>query len=448
MLVTSYYFYMSWNPKYVVIILGTTVISYIAGLLVEKYDSKKIKKLILLSTLFICLGVLFIFKYSIFTLNSLIGAASLFGLSMQPLTYRVMLPVGISFYTFQTISYVIDVYNKKIPAEKHFGIYATFVSFFPQLVAGPIERSTNLLPQITSKKVFNYDKAIYGFRQILWGFFKKIAVADVLATYVNRAYEKIDNCTGLDLSAAILLFTIQIYCDFSGYSDIAIGSAKLLGIDLTTNFLSPYFSTSVKEFWSRWHISLSTWFKDYVYIPLGGNRCTKLRNSFNLLVTFIVSGLWHGANWTYIFWGTLHGGVQVFERITLGKRKKNTKNRFTKIVCWISVFIFINLAWVFFRASTISDAFLLLKRFFISFSNLHSFTGTNIGLGKKKRIYILIVISIISAFDYYSLKKDFIEKMKSMPTVVCFLIEYIILAFVLYTLYTGVNANPFVYFQF
>ena len=258
LLVSSYYFYMSWNPEYVVLIFLTTAVSYGAALGIER--APKAKKWILLLALGICLGVLFVFKYFNFFSASVTGLLSLLAIPMHPVTVSLLLPVGISFYTFQTLSYVIDVYRGEIPAERNFGVYAAFVSFFPQLVAGPIERTGNLLPQITSRKTFDYQKASYGLKLMAWGFFKKLAVADVLGKYVDAAYGSLELCTGFDLFAAIFFFTIQIYCDFSGYSDIAIGTAKLLGIDLMTNFKSPYFSLSIKEFFSRWHISLSTLF--------------------------------------------------------------------------------------------------------------------------------------------------------------------------------------------
>ncbi len=303
LLIASYYFYMSWDPKYIVLILFTTAISFIAALLIEKFESIKTKKLILIISIMLCLAVLLYFKYFNFFVNSFVMIFDIFAIKLHPITVSVLLPVGISFYTFQTLSYVIDVYKENVKAEHNFGIYATFISFFPQLVAGPIERTSNLLPQIKSEKKFNYESATYGLKLMVWGFFKKLAIADVVSVYVDRAYSSLHTCTGFDLVVALFFFTIQIYCDFSGYSDIAIGTAKLLGINLMTNFKSPYYSLSIKEFWGRWHISLSTWFRDYVYIPLGGNRCSKLKRDRNLILTFLASGLWHGANWTYIVWG-------------------------------------------------------------------------------------------------------------------------------------------------
>lgn len=298
LLIASYYFYMRWNYKYVVLILFTTIVSYSVALLLEQTKNQVLKRMYVVLSLMLCLGVLFVFKY----FNFAMGTLSRF-IVFEPRYLDLLLPVGISFYTFQTLSYVIDVYRGDIAAERNFGIYAAYVSFFPQLVAGPIERPSNLLPQIKEDHVFNIENADYGVRLILWGLFKKMLIADNLAVFVDLVFEDIYSYSGGAILIATLFFTIQIYCDFSGYSDIARGSAKLFGIELMENFKSPYFSTSVKDFWGRWHISLSSWFKDYLYIPLGGNRVKKIRNCVNVLITFLVSGLWHGANWNFVVWG-------------------------------------------------------------------------------------------------------------------------------------------------
>lgn len=276
-LVSSYYFYMSWNAKYVVLILFTSVVSYTSARLIEMEESKRKKKNILIVTSVLCLGVLFFFKYFNFFSESITSLLGVSAIHLSPITIKLLLPVGISFYTFQTLSYVIDVYRGDVPAERHFGYYAAFISFFPQLVAGPIERTSNLLLQIKAKHQFDYDQATYGLKLIAWGFFKKIVLADALSKYVSTVYDTRQNFSGFALVLATLFFTLQIYCDFSGYSDIAIGTAKLLGINLMINFKNPYFSQSIKEFWSRWHISLSTWFRDYIYIALGGNRVGKVK---------------------------------------------------------------------------------------------------------------------------------------------------------------------------
>lgn len=302
-LAASYYFYASWNAKYIFLILFTTVISYIAARLLEVANSRKKKRGILIGTVFLCLGILFFFKYFNFFIESVTAFLSLFSIQVSPVLLDILLPVGISFYTFQTLSYVIDVYKGNAPAEHHFGYYAAYISFFPQLVAGPIERTGNLLPQIKEEHKFDYYQATYGLKLMAWGYFKKVVIADTLSQYVSIVYDSPLEFHGFALILASVFFSIQIYCDFSGYSDIAVGTARLLGINLMTNFKSPYFSQSVKEFWSRWHISLSTWFRDYVYIPMGGNRVGKAHYIFNLLTTFLVSGLWHGANWTFLLWG-------------------------------------------------------------------------------------------------------------------------------------------------
>lgn len=446
LLISSYYFYMSWNPKYVTLILYTTIVSYAAAILLEKNDNKNIRKCILGGVLISCLGVLFFFKYFNFISESLVNLSGFFSIKLHPITLDLLLPVGISFYTFQTLSYVIDVYRGDVKPEHNLGIYATFIVFFPQLVAGPIERTTNLLPQIKSEKKFDYELAMYGARQILWGLFKKVAVADVVAVYVDKAYSDLSQCSGMDLWVAVFLFTIQIYCDFSGYSEIAIGSAKLLGINLISNFKSPYFALSVKEFWSRWHISLSTWFRDYVYIPLGGNRCSKLKNYINLIVTFLVSGLWHGANWTFVIWGGIHGLAQVIEKIM--KLERREKGRIQKLFSWICVFVFCNVAWVFFRADNLSDALFIISNLFGRLLDVKTFTYSNIGLDRWNILYMGIVISIVGVYDYLSMKKDIIEIIKNRNIFIRLLLEYALVILIGYALINSTGENSFVYFQF
>ena len=356
--VASYYFYMSWNAKYVFLILGTTAVTYFAAICIEITENLKTKRLILAASLVICLGVLFIFKYLNFIFEMVSSVMSVFAIKMDPLMVRLLLPVGISFYTFQTLSYVIDVYKGEISAEHHFGYYATFISFFFLLVAGPIERASNLLPQIKEKHLFDDQLAMDGAKLMLIGYFKKMVVADNLAVYVDRIYDSVKMQHGFSLFLATALFAIQIYCDFSGYSDIARGTGKLLGIRLMENFKAPYLSASIHEFWSRWHISLSSWLKDYVYIPLGGNRRGAVRTSINLLVTFFVSGLWHGANITFVVWGLIHGIFQLIEN-ALGLSRKQSKGIVRGLRVALTLLI-ICLAWVFFRAQTVSDAVYVL----------------------------------------------------------------------------------------
>ncbi len=447
--IASYYFYMSWNIKYVVLILFTTFVSYLSAILVEKQDTKKKKKFILTVTALLCLGVLFFFKYFNFVSESIASVLSLFSIKLHPLTLKLLLPVGISFYTFQTLSYVIDVYRGDIKAEKHFGYYATFIAFFPQLVAGPIERTSNLLPQIKAKHEFDYNKATYGLKLMAWGFFKKMVIADGLSTYVSAIYDAPFKFKGFSLLLATLFFAIQIYCDFSGYSDIAIGSAKLLGIDLMTNFKSPYFSQSIKEFWSRWHISLSTWFKDYIYIPLGGNRVSKLRCSFNLIVTFLASGLWHGANWTYVIWGGIHGLGQAIENLLLPKGKLKSKG-FIKFIRIVLVFIFVSFTWIFFVSNTLADANYVLTNWYKGIGFLSSYISNgfvDMGLGGTNFLFLIPSLLLLGVYDYFSINNDVISCVSNKSLIVRWIIYVLFIVWLIISLPYS-NLNEFIYFQF
>lgn len=447
LLVSSYYFYMSWNPKYVVLILFTTIVSFTAGIMMEKHQNSKYKKIILIIAALLCLGVLFFFKYFNFVSESISALLGNFAIKLNPITISLFLPVGISFYTFQTLSYVIDVYNGKIKAEHHFGYYATFVAFFPQLVAGPIERTDNLLPQIKEKKFFNYNQATYGLKLMMWGFFKKLCIADSIAVFVDSVYTSLESNTGFPMLFAVLGFSVQIYCDFSGYSDIAIGTAKLLGINLMTNFKSPYFSSSIREFWSRWHISLSTYFRDYVYIPLGGNRQGKIRHNINLMITFLISGLWHGANWTFVIWGGIHGIAQIVEN-TFIKRQRDIKNNniIWKTISIIVVYVFCTLAWVFFRADNITDAVFVLVHIFDGLSGGKHYFNNSIGLNYYHGVKLGILITILVIYDYLSLKFDVIDMISKQKSLFRWTI-YILLVMLVF-LFATVNSNSFIYFQF
>ena len=303
LLAASYYFYMSWNIKYLILILTSTIITYFSGIFIANTEMPSKRKIILALSLISNLSILFFFKYFNFTIDSINGILNTFNSGIGLPNMKFLLPVGISFYTFQALSYSIDVYRDKIKPEKHFGIYALYVSFFPQLVAGPIERSGNLIPQLKKKHTFEYNRVTDGLKLMLWGYVKKVVVADRLAIVVNNVYNNVHSYEGASLVLATVFFGIQIYCDFSGYSDIAIGAAHTMGYDLTDNFKRPYYSKTISEFWRRWHISLSTWFKDYLYIPLGGSRVSILRYYFNIFITFLISGLWHGANWKFAIWG-------------------------------------------------------------------------------------------------------------------------------------------------
>ncbi|MBO4384556.1 MAG: MBOAT family protein [Clostridia bacterium] len=408
LLIASYYFYLSWNVKYVVLILFTTAVSYSAGLLIEKAKTKKLKVIVLSCSIVLCLSVLFVFKYFNFFFDSVSKVLSLLSVRFHPVTLKLLLPVGISFYTFQTLSYIIDVFRGDVKAERHFGIYAAFVSFFPQLVAGPIERTANLLPQIKKEHQFNGEKTLFGMKLMLWGFFKKIVIADNISAYVDKVYGSVASYKGFSLVVATFLFAIQIYCDFSGYSDIARGSAGILDIDLMKNFHSPYFSTSIKEFWKRWHISLSTWFRDYIYIPLGGNRVKPIRRTFNLAVTFLLSGLWHGANWTFVIWGCVHGFAQIVENGL--KIKTYKKNNFIWFLRVFIVFCLVTFAWVFFRAENISDAIYVIENSVIGISSPFKYLKdgfSNIGITIPILVYlIMLLLSPLAVIDYLGARAD------------------------------------------
>ena len=303
LLVSSYYFYMSWNAWLVFLIAGTTLISYLAGLAIEKSENRTKKRFFLVLSIAVCIGVLFFFKYFNFLVNSAIGFLNLFALDIKGFSLHLILPIGISFYTFQTLSYVIDVYKGKLKAERHIGYYALFVSYFPQLVAGPIERPNDLIPQLRAKHNLNKEDIFCGCRIMSVGFFYKCVVADYVGVYVNNVFGRVSEANALSVFIAGFLFTIQMYCDFAGYSEIATGAARMMGIRLSKNFDRPYMSKSYSDFFRRWHITLTRWFTDYVYIPLGGNRRGIYRRIFNNFVVFALCGLWHGANWTYVLWG-------------------------------------------------------------------------------------------------------------------------------------------------
>ncbi|MGN6530157.1 MAG: MBOAT family O-acyltransferase, partial [Ginsengibacter sp.] len=359
---------MAFIPVYIFILAFTIVIDYYAGLYIEKTKGNR-RKLFLIFSLVANIGVLALFKYYNFININISLILHKFELS-NPIPYlSILLPIGLSFHTFQAMSYTIEVYRSHQKAERHFGIYSLYVMFYPQLVAGPIERPQNLLHQFREKHDFVYNRIVKGFQLILWGFFKKLVIADRLAIYVNAVYNNPEHHNGMTLLLATVFFAFQIYCDFSAYSDIAIGAAKVMGFKLMTNFNRPYFARNISEFWKRWHISLSTWFRDYLYISLGGNRVTIPRWYLNLLIVFVISGLWHGANWTYIIWGALNGFYLVFAIITYEYRKKITGffgiDKLPKLNYFLQIFttfILSCFAWIFFRADKVTDAFSIIKK--------------------------------------------------------------------------------------
>lgn len=368
LLAASYYFYMCWRAKYAILLLGSTTLTYLTGLLIGKAESQLGRKSWLCLSLVGNLGLLFFFKYSDFVNESLRGVFTQLGFAYTIPTLNILLPVGISFHIFQSISYDIDVYRQRMPPEKHFGLFAVYNSFFPQLVAGPIERAANLLPQFRTHHRFSAEYAGMGLKLMLWGMFKKAVIADRLAQFTDPVFDHPVGHSSASLLLATYFFAFQIFCDFSGYTDIAIGAAKVMGFDLMKNFNRPYIAHSIADFWRRWHISLSTWFKDYLYFPLGGNRVGKARWCLNIMIVFLISGLWHGANWTYVIWGGLHGvylvagelgkGFQSRLVTLLGLRKYPRMLRALSILLTFHLVLF---AWIFFRARSLHDSVYIIK---------------------------------------------------------------------------------------
>ncbi len=368
LLIASCYFYMTFVPVYILILGFTIVVDYFAGILIENAKGKQ-RKFYLILSLIANIGVLVVFKYYNFVNENLSFLMGSFGYKSHIPFLSILLPIGLSFHTFQAMSYTIEVYRGNQKPERHFGIYALYVMFYPQLVAGPIERPQNILHQFHREQCFNYDDVTAGLRMMLWGFFKKVVVADRLSIYVDSIYNNPDKHSANSILLATIFFSFQIYCDFSGYTDIARGTAKVMGYDLMLNFRRPYFSKSIKEFWSRWHISLSTWFRDYLYIPLGGNRRGTIRLYINIFIVFLISGVWHGASWNFIIWGALHGFYQVIGLIKdrlLSKRNRQeaTISTLTNIFHIVTTFALVSISWIFFRANSLSDSIVLMQSLF------------------------------------------------------------------------------------
>ena len=459
--IASYTFYMFWNPKYAMLMGTSTVVTFLSGVLIEKL---KYKRTVVAFSFIINLAILIFFKYFDFLLQNINIVLSALNIQLINKPFDVILPVGISFYTFQALSYTIDVYRGEIKSEKNIIKYALFVSFFPQLVAGPIERSNNLLIQIENLekvKRFDYERITEGLTLMLFGYFQKMVIADRAAILVDTVFNGYYEYNSMALILAAIFFAIQIYCDFGSYSLIAIGTAKVMGINLMENFNTPYFARSVKEFWGRWHISLSTWFRDYLYIPLGGNRCSNIRKSFNILVTFLVSGLWHGANFTFIAWGAIHGIFHIIEEQLkpikekyLNKFKIKTNAFSFALIEIIITFIIVDLAWIFFRAETIHDAIHYIQRIFTRIDLWTLFDGTlcKLGLNIFEMNILIIALFILIAFDLvkYIRKESIFEFLNKQNLyfrwfVMLFLIFYIIV----YGKYgAGFDPKQFIYFQF
>ena len=372
LLAASYYFYMSWEITYALILAGSTLLTYLGGVQLARQNRPAPRKMVLILCLSANVGTLLFFKYFNFFSRSLDGVLQSLDLMATVPTLELLLPVGISFYIFQSTGYVVDVYKGRIAPERHLGYYALFVAFWPQILSGPIGRARHLLPQLKESPPFNYSRVVDGLRLMLWGLFKKVVIADTLAIYVSRIFDHPGDHQGFPLIIAVAFYSVQIYCDFSGYTDMARGAARVMGVDLMENFRRPYFAKSFRDFWQRWHISLSTWFRDYVYIPLGGRRVATWRWYYNLMVTFLLSGLWHGANWTFVVWGGLHGAFIVLEYATGGFQQKIADRLCAdKESAWHNTiqvgitFVLVGISWIFFRADNIADAWYVFGHMFL-----------------------------------------------------------------------------------
>jgi len=436
----SYVFYGWWDWRFLSLIIFSTIIDYSVGLRFSNTTKPSERKFLLMISLAINLGLLGFFKYFNFFIESFNAAFASAGIHTNMSSLNIILPVGISFYTFQTMSYTIDIYRNKIEPTKNILAFMAFVSFFPQLVAGPIERASHLLPQFLKNRKFDYKKASSGIKLIAWGFFKKVVIADNAAQLVNEIFKNYPNESYISLIVGTILFAFQIYCDFSGYSDIAIGLGRILGFDLTYNFKFPYFSSNIREFWNRWHISLSSWFRDYIYIPLGGNKVSQYRVLFNTFCVFVLSGFWHGANWTFVFWGFLHA---LFFMPIILLRDRFPKENFSMNIKRLS-FIFANfglvcLAWVFFRAENIQDAFLYLRQIFTLTGGQNTFMKTNTYL--LMTIITGVGILVLLALELRTLRRRKDEIQFS---------SIGLMTIVLLILFFGAfkNQADFIYFQF
>jgi alginate O-acetyltransferase complex protein AlgI len=432
LLIASCYFYMSFIPEYILILGGTIVIDYIAGRLIER-SAGSARKAWLVVSLIANIGVLAVFKYYNFFIDNIHTGFLLFGKPLSLPVLKMALPIGLSFHTFQAMSYTIEVYRGRQPAEKNFVTYALYVMFYPQLVAGPIERPQNVLPQLREFRPYNWDNVKEGLARMCWGFFKKVVVADRLAMIADRTFGHMPESSSLALAAGAVFYTFQIYCDFSGYSDIALGAARVMNIRLMENFNQPYLSRGITSFWSRWHISLSSWFRDYLYIPLGGNRKGAGRRRLNVFIVFLLSGLWHGANWTFVIWGILHGLLVIF---LPGKRGVEERESRLKIALAVIVnFIVVTLLWIFFRAENMATAWAYIKGIF-------SFTGGSnyLGVSRPELLFAVFVIGIMMLRERF-LPGHLIKNNKQF-------FAYTIMMVVLCYFFGVFSENQFIYFQF
>ena len=463
LLVASYYFYMCWNRRYALLILLSTIITYLAGLFIEKIPGIG-KKFVLFGSIAINLGILVFFKYFDFLLDIMNSVLELMNIQTVSNPFRLLLPVGISFYTFQALGYVLDVYRGNIPAEKNPLKYALFVSFFPQLVAGPIERSGNLLKQIQdmgNKRLWDYEGIVAGFGLMLWGLFQKMVIADRCSIFVDSVYNNLYVCGTVETVLGAIVFAIQIYCDFAGYSAIAIGAARIMGFHLMENFNAPYFATSISDFWRRWHISLSGWFRDYLYIPMGGSRCSRIKKYRNIMVTFLVSGLWHGASFTYVIWGGIHGLYQIIGDLL--KPVKNKLNQLMHVNTEVFSYHFgqvlftgicTTFAWIFFRASTLKEALYYIQRMLTRWNPWVLFQDDiyRFGLDQKEMGILFVAVLVLFIADLLCNQKkcnvgEFLQKQNLWFRWIVFAL--LIVSILVYGQY-GIHfdSTQFIYFTF
>lgn len=470
LLAASYYFYMSWNPKYALLIGFSTIVTYLCGYVIDKIGqtggdrTQSGKSAVLVVGLLINLGILFVFKYGNFalgTLNAVLQRLHIGGIDGR---FNLLLPVGISFYTFQALGYIIDVYRGDVRAEKNFVNYALFVSFFPQLVAGPIERSKNLLKQIREIqdiKLWNATRVTSGAILMVWGFFMKMVIADRIAVLVDTVFSNYRMYGTVELLLAAIGFSLQIYCDFGSYSMIAIGAARIMGFTLMENFNTPYFAKNIRDFWSRWHISLSTWFRDYLYIPLGGNRKGSRRKAINLMIVFLTSGLWHGANWTFVVWGGIHGLCQIISDVSVSWRRKLCRVMKIKTDCMsfkfmqiLATYVIVVFAWIFFRADSVPDAWNYISRIVTRPDPWVMFNGGIYTLGLNRvemnilicSLVMLLLVDLVRYWRKQTIDAFLLEQNLWFEWLV--IIVLIVMIFVCGEYGSAFDAQQFIYFQF
>ena len=457
LLAASYYFYMSWNPQYAVLILASTVITFLSGIIISRVKTSAAKKWAVFGSFASNLAILFFFKYFYFTVDNINAVRALMNLPAYTPKFDIILPVGISFYTFQALSYTADVYRGEVKPEKNFFKYALFVSFFPQLVAGPIERSKNLLKQVNEEHHFDYLRVRKGLLLMLWGFFLKLVIADRAAVLVNTVYDDISAFGGAQIALATVCFALQIYCDFASYSTIAIGAAEVMGFNLMQNFKRPYFASSIADFWRRWHISLSTWFRDYLYIPLGGSRKGTLRKYFNLMVVFLASGLWHGASWHFVLWGALHGFYRIIGDMTKNLRQNlraavgiKSTNFIYVLSSRLVTFILVCFAWIFFRSPDMPGAAEAIRRIFTDFS-FDGWALEKIGFDTANMWVLLSAVLVLFAVSVWTEKNEKALQKAENANFILRWVMYLVLIFavLIFGIYgPEFEASQFIYFQF